>query len=76
LIDRSVAHSQEAHYRAHVATLEDHLHVCDVLEKRITEVEKEVDDMMEAWRGVEEGGKSLKGACERLLEERASFISS
>jgi hypothetical protein len=26
--------------------------------------------MMEGWRGVEEGGESLKGACERLLEER------
>jgi len=76
LIDRSVAHSQEAHYRAHLATLEDHLRVCDLLEKRITEVETEVDGMMEGWRSVEEGGKSLKGACERLLEERVSLISS
>jgi hypothetical protein len=33
--------------------LEDHLNVCDVLEKRITEVEKEVDNMMEGWRGFE-----------------------
>jgi len=33
-------------------------------------VEKEVDDMLEGWRGVEESGKSLKDACERLLEER------
>ena len=32
--------------------------------------------MMEGWRSVEEGGKSLKGACERLLEERVSIISS
>ena len=76
LIDRSVAHSQEAHYRAHLATLEDHLRVCDLLESRITEVETEVDGMMEGWRSVEEGGKSLKGACERLLEERVSPISS
>jgi len=34
-----------------------------LLEKRITEVEKEVDRMKEGW-SVEEGGKSLKGACE------------
>ena len=31
-----------------------------------------MDDMLEGWRGVEEGGKSLKDACERLLEERVS----
>ena len=70
LIDRSVAHSQEAHYRAHVASLDEHLGVCDLLLQRIEEVETEVDGMLEGWRGVEEGGKSLKGACERLLEER------
>ncbi|KAF8965587.1 Sec34-like family-domain-containing protein [Flammula alnicola] len=74
LIDRSVAHSQEAHYRAHVASLEEHLRVCELLERRIEEIESEVDDMMEGWRGVEEGGKSLKGACERLLEERDSLL--
>jgi len=46
-----------------------------LLEKRITEVETEIDGMMEGWKSVE-GGKSLKGACERLLEERVSIISS
>jgi len=78
LIDRSVAHSQEAHYRAHVASLEEHLQACDLLVDRIDEINKEVDGMMEGWKGVEEGGKSLKGACERLLEERvrAHHISS
>ena len=70
MIDRSVAHSQEAHYRAHVASVSEHLDTCDLLITRIDEVEKEVDDMLEGWRGVEEGGKSLKDACERLLEER------
>jgi hypothetical protein len=25
---------------------------------------------LEGWRGVEEGGKNLQGACERLLQER------
>ena len=29
-----------------------------------------VDGMLDEWRLVEEGGKSLKGACEQLLEER------
>ena len=76
LIDRSVAHSQEASYRAHVASLAEHLRVCELLEQRIGEIETEVDGMMEGWRGVEEGGKSLKGACERLLEERVSLLLS
>ena len=76
LIDRSVAHSQEAHYRAHVASVSEHLDTCDLLINRIDEVEKEVDDMLEGWKGVEEGGKSLKDACESLLEERVSQKSS
>ena len=76
LIDRSVAHSQEAHYRAHVASVSEHLDTCDLLINRIDEVEKEVDDMLEGWRGVEESGKSLKDACERLLEERVSQKST
>ena len=29
-----------------------------------------VDWMLNEWKLVEEGGKSLKGACEQLLEER------
>jgi hypothetical protein len=70
LVDRSVAHSQEAQYRAHLASLRDQLGVCDLLLNRIEEVENEVGRMLEGWRGVEEGGKSLQGACERLLEER------
>lgn len=73
LIDRSVAHSQEAHFRAHVANVSEHLSTCDLLVERIDEVDTEVDRMLEEWRSVEEGGKSLKDACEKLLEERVGF---
>ncbi|KAJ7467170.1 Sec34-like family-domain-containing protein [Mycena latifolia] len=74
LIDRSVAHSQEAHFRAHVASVSEHLDTCDRLVECIDEVDAEVDGMLEGWRGVEEGGKSLKDACERLLEERDRLL--
>lgn len=74
LIDRSVAHSQEAHFRAHVASVSEHLDTCDRLVERIDEVDVEVDGMLEGWRGVEEGGKSLKDACERLLKERDRLL--
>lgn len=70
LIDRSVAHSQEAHFRAHVANVSEHLDTCDQIVERIDEVDREVAGMLEGWRNVEEGGKSLKDACEQLLEER------
>jgi len=45
--------------------------------EKIELVDKEVEAMMEAWRGVEEGGRSLKDACEKLLEERVrtSFLN-
>jgi len=69
-IDRSVAHSQEAHFRAHVAILADHLDTADMLLERIDEIEREVDSMLEGWRKVERSGKNIKEACEQLLEER------
>ena len=72
LIDRSVAHSQEAHFRAHLSDVAGHLETCDRLVQWIDEIESEVDEMIEGWRSVEEGGKSLKDACEQLLEERVS----
>ena len=70
LIDRSVAHSQEAHFRAHAASVKGHLDICQQLLEKIELVDREVEAMMEAWKGVEEGGRSLKDACEKLLEER------
>ena len=74
LIDRSVAHSQEAHFRAHVANVSEHLQTCDRLIEKIDEVDREVDAMLEGWRSVEEGGKSLKDACQKLLEERVQSL--
>ena len=70
LIDRSVAHSQEAHIRADLGTVTDHLETCDRLVSRIDDIDKEVEDMLQGWRSVEESGRSLKDACEQLLQER------
>ncbi|RPD58666.1 Sec34-domain-containing protein [Lentinus tigrinus ALCF2SS1-6] len=74
LIDRSVTHSQEAHIRAHLGTVSDHLETCDRLVIRIDEIDKEVDDMLQGWRSVEESGRSLKDACELLLQERDRIL--
>lgn len=76
LIDRSVAHSQEAHFRAHVASVAEHFDTCDRLIHAIGDIDREVNDMLDAWRSVEEGGKSLQDACEQLLQERVSFYAS
>ncbi|KAG0700811.1 Sec34-like family-domain-containing protein [Suillus ampliporus] len=73
-IDRSVAHSQEAHFRAHVAVVSEHLNTADTLIERIDEVDRDVGGLLEGWRSVEEGGKNLKDACERLLEERDRLL--
>lgn len=76
LIDRSVAHSQEAHFRAHLSSVAEHLETCEALLKRIDDVDTEVSGMLQAWRSVEDGGKSLKDACEQLLEERVRSASA
>ncbi|KAL6301269.1 Sec34-like family-domain-containing protein [Sparassis latifolia] len=75
LIDRSVTHSQEAHFRAHLAGVAEHLDTCDGLVQRIDEVDQALETMLQEWRSVEDGGKSLKDACEQLLEERDRLIS-
>ena len=75
LIDQSFARSQESHFHAHLETVTGHVEMCDSVLERIELLEREVTDMLEGWRGVEEGGKSLKDACERLLVEKVSFLS-
>ncbi len=74
LIDRSVAHSQEAHFREHLTTVAEHLESCDQLLQRIDQVDSELEGMLGGWKSVEEGGKSLKDACEELLEERVRVL--
>ncbi|OCH92045.1 Sec34-domain-containing protein [Obba rivulosa] len=75
LIDRSVAHSQEAHFRSHLNNVSEHLEACDRIIQRIDEVDTEVEGMLQGWRSVEEGGKNLKEACEQLLDERDRLIA-
>ena len=74
-IDRSVAHSQEAHFRTHVAILAVHLDTADTLLERIDQIELEVDNMLEGWKSVERSGKNIKDACEQLLEERVGCMT-
>ncbi|KAI0633496.1 Sec34-domain-containing protein [Trametes polyzona] len=74
LIDRSVTHSQEAHIRAHLESVSDNLETCDRLIQRIDEIDREVEDMLQGWRSVEDSGKSLKDACELLLQERDRLL--
>lgn len=73
-IDRSVTHGQEAHFRAHVAMVAGHLDTAGMLLERIDEVEQDVDRMLEGWRTVEQSGRNIKGACERLLQERDGLL--
>ena len=39
-------------------------------------IDEVVEGMLEGWRDVENGGRSLKDACERLLEERVRWVPS
>ncbi|KAG7092186.1 hypothetical protein E1B28_008555 [Marasmius oreades] len=70
LIERSVAHSQDAHFRAHVSMVAHHLDTCDYLVQGVETVEREVESMLKEWKAVEDGGKNLKESCERVLDER------
>ncbi|KAF8478273.1 cis-golgi transport vesicle tethering complex subunit [Gautieria morchelliformis] len=76
LIERSVAHSQEAHFRAHLETVSEHRATCEQLLQTVDNVEADVEGMMGEWMSVEAGGRSLKDACEKLLQERDRLIES
>ena len=44
--------------------------MCDRLVGHIDLVDAEVSSMLDKWRSVEEGGKSLQDASQKLLDER------
>ena len=44
--------------------------MCDRLVGRIDQVDADVASMLDKWRSVEEGGKSLQDASQKLLDER------
>lgn len=48
--------------------------MCDKLVGRIDQVDVEVASMLEKWRSVEEGGKSLQDASQKLLDERVRSV--
>lgn len=73
LIEKSISHSQESHFRAYLAAMDSHLAMCDGMLERVLSVQGLVGEMLEDWKSVESGGRSLQGACERLLEERVWF---
>ena len=70
MIERSVAHNQESHYRDHLAVVEKHLTTCEDLAESVESVHSNIDEMLDGWRSVEAGGRNLKDACEQLLDER------
>ena len=70
IIERSVTHSQEAHYREYLEMVDGHLGECAFLADGVDGVDREVGEMLESWRGVEAGGRNLKEAYEALLDER------
>ena len=73
LIDHSVAYSQEAHFRQHLLRDSEHLDMYDRLVSRIDQIDTEVSGMMDAWKSVEEGGKSLQDASQKLLDDAGEF---
>ncbi|KAH9953776.1 Sec34-like family-domain-containing protein [Lactifluus volemus] len=75
LIDRSVVHSQEAHFRHHLLRVSEHLDTCDRLVGHIDQVDTEVANMLDKWKSMEEGGKSLQDASQKLLDERVRIAS-
>lgn len=73
-IERSVALSQESHFRDHLTEVENYFHTCDGLVQDVDDVEREVDGMLEGWQSIEVGGRKLQDDCEELLNERVCVV--
>ncbi|QRW08124.1 conserved oligomeric Golgi complex subunit 3 [Ceratobasidium sp. AG-Ba] len=74
LIDRSITYSQEAHFRSHLTNVESQLSSCDALLERVNGVSDDLAQLHSDWQSVEDRGESLKGAAQRLLQERDRLI--
>jgi hypothetical protein len=74
LVERALAHGQEAHFRAHLARVSAHLDTCAALVHAVDVVDGKVNGMLGEWEAVERGGKNLEDACEKLLRERVSAL--
>lgn len=72
LIDRSITYSQESHFRSHLMNVESQLASCDALLDRVHGASDDLAQLHNDWQSVEDRGESLKGAAQRLLEERVS----
>ncbi|KAG8800330.1 Golgi transport complex subunit 3, partial [Serendipita sp. 399] len=74
LIERSIQHSQEAHFRSHLSQLTDQLDKCTELTNKLNHVDDEVVRMLSAWKSIEDGGRSLQEASEQLVDEKNRLI--
>ncbi|ELU42637.1 COG3 protein [Rhizoctonia solani AG-1 IA] len=74
LIDRSITYSQESHFRSHLQNVEAQLVSCDNLLDRVHGASDDLTLLHNDWQSVEDRGESLKGAAQRLLEERDRLI--
>lgn len=74
LIDRSITYSQESHFRSHLMNVESQLASCDALLDRVHGASDDLAQLHNDWQSVEDRGESLKGAAQRLLEERDRLI--
>ncbi|GJJ06414.1 hypothetical protein Clacol_000605 [Clathrus columnatus] len=75
-IERSIVHSQDAHFRAHLEDVSHYRLMCENLLHSLNDLESELDSIFVEWRRVEENGRSLKDACEQLLQERDNLLET
>ena len=69
-------HEEDSLYRDHLAEIAGLREKCDGLIEALQGGEAEVGDMLNALGHVEERSESLRGACEDLLEEQVSPLTS
>lgn len=74
LIERSIQHSQESHFRTHLSQLTSHLDKFQDLNETLDRVDGQVIQMLSAWKSVEDGGRSLQEASEQLVEEKNRLV--
>ncbi|PVF97473.1 Sec34-domain-containing protein [Serendipita vermifera] len=75
VIEKSIQHSQEAHFRSHLAQLSQYHDKFSLLSDELDQVDNEIVRMLTSWQGVEDGGRSLQQASEKLLEEKNRLIN-